>query len=142
MQVAALLAGWAFSNALLGLTHAMAHSLGAVCGLPHGLANGILLPHVMRFNLDEIPELIADIAEAMGAATNGLDTLSAANAAVDKMKALAERIGLNQRLSDLGVNENALKECAELSMSDGSIIYNPRTVMDAQEVLQLYRKAY
>ena len=96
----------------------------------------------MRFNLDEIPELIADIAEAMGAATNGLDTLSAANAAVDKMKALAERIGLNQRLSDLGVNENALKECAELSMSDGSIIYNPRTVMDAQEVLQLYRKAY
>ena len=142
MQIAALLAGWAFSNAMVGLVHAMAHSLGAVCRIPHGLANGILLPHVMRFNLDEIPELIADIAEAMGAATNGLDTLSAANAAVDKMKALAERIGLNQRLSDLGVNENALKECAELSMSDGSIIYNPRTVMDAQEVLQLYRKAY
>ena len=142
MQIAALLAGWAFSNAMVGLAHAMAHSLGAVCRIPHGLANGILLPHVMRFNLDEIPELIADIAEAMGAATNGLDTLSAANAAVDKMKALAERIGLNQRLSDLGVNENALKECAELSMSDGSIIYNPRTVMDAQEVLQLYRKAY
>jgi aldehyde dehydrogenase (NAD+) len=142
MQIAALLAGWAFSNAMVGLVHAMAHSLGAVCRIPHGLANGILLPHVMRFNLDEIPELIADIAEAMGAATNGLDTLSAANAAVDKMQALAERIGLNQRLSDLGVNENALKECAELSMSDGSIIYNPRTVMDAQEVLQLYRKAY
>jgi aldehyde dehydrogenase (NAD+) len=142
MQIAALLAGWAFSNAMVGLVHAMAHSLGAVCRIPHGLANGILLPHVMRFNLDEIPELTADIAEAMGAATSGMDTLSRANAAVDKMQAFAKSIGLNQRLSDLGVNENALKQCAELSMSDGSIVYNPKMIMDAQEVLQVYLKAY
>ncbi len=71
MQGAALLAGWAFSNALLGLTHALAHSLGAVTGLPHGLANGILLPHVMRYNLEEVPDLLADIAEAMGVAVRG-----------------------------------------------------------------------
>jgi len=141
MQIAALLAGWAFSNAMVGLAHAMAHSLGAICRIPHGLANGILLPHVMRFNLDEIPQLTADIAEAMGAATNGMDTLSAANAAVDKMQAFAKSIGLNQRLSDLGVNENALKDCAELSMSDGSIVYNPKMVMDAEAVLQVYRNA-
>jgi aldehyde dehydrogenase (NAD+) len=141
-QIAALLAGWAFSNAMVGLAHAMAHSLGAVCRIPHGLANGILLPHVMRFNLDEIPELTADIAEAMGARSSGMDTLSAANAAVDKMQAFAKGIGLNQRLSDLGVNENDLKECAELSMSDGSIVYNPKMVMEAEAVLQVYRKAY
>jgi alcohol dehydrogenase class IV len=71
-----------------------------------------------------------------------MDTLSRANAAVDKMQAFAKSIGLNQRLSDLGVNENALKQCAELSMSDGSIVYNPKMIMDAQEVLQVYLKAY
>jgi len=142
MQIAALLAGWAFSNAMVGLVHAMAHSLGAVCRIPHGLANGILLPHVMRFNLDEIPELTADIAAAMGVAGQGLETLSLANAAVDKIQAFAQSIGLNQRLSDLGVNENSLKACAELSMSDGSIVYNPKLVMDSGEVLRIYRNAY
>ena len=142
MQIAALLAGWAFSNAMVGLAHAMAHSLGAVCRIPHGLANGILLPHVMRFNLDEIPELTADIAEAMGMAINDMDTFSAANAAVDKIQAFAHGIGLNQRLSDLGVDENSLKECAELSMSDGSIVYNPKMVTDSEEVLRIYLNAY
>ena len=66
MQIAALLAGWAFSNAMVGLVHAMAHSLGAVCGIPHGLANGLILPHVMEFNLSEVPELLADIASLNG----------------------------------------------------------------------------
>jgi alcohol dehydrogenase len=142
MQIAALLAGWAFSNAMVGLVHAMAHSLGAVCRIPHGLANGILLPHVMRYNLEEIPELTADIAEAMGLATNEMDTLSAANAAADEMEVFAKSIGLDHRLRDLGVEEKSLKDCAELSMSDGSIIYNPRIVMDAEEVLSVYLKAF
>ena len=142
MQIAALLAGWAFSNAMVGMVHAMAHSLGAICRIPHGLANGILLPHVMRFNLEEIPELTADIAAAMGVVTQGMDTLSAATAAVDKMETFAKSIGLNQRLRDLGADRNLLKDCAELSMSDGSIIYNPKMVMDAQEVLQVYLNAY
>ena len=142
MQIAALLAGWAFSNAMVGLVHAMAHSLGAICRIPHGLANSILLPHVMRYNLSEIPELTADIAEAMGVAIQDMDTLSAAQAAVDTMQAFAKSIGLNQRLRDLGVDANLLKDCAELSMSDGSIVYNPKIVTDAEEVLDVYRKAY
>jgi len=142
MQIAALLAGWAFSNAMVGLVHAMAHSLGAVCRIPHGLANGILLPHVMRYNLDEIPDLTADISEAMGAAATEMDISDKAVAAADNMEAFAQSVGLNQRLKDLGVTEDQLKECAELSMSDGSIIYNPKMVMDAKEVLSIYRAAY
>jgi len=137
MQIAALLAGWAFSNSMVGLVHAMAHSLGAVCRIPHGLANGILLPHVMRYNSDEIPELTADIAEAMGMAVNDMGA-----SAADKMEVFARSVGLNQRLRDLGVKEEALEACADLSMSDGSIIYNPKMVMDATEVLDVYLKAY
>ena len=142
MQIAALLAGWAFSNAMVGLVHAMAHSLGAVCRVPHGLANGILLPHVMRYNLDEIPDLTADIAEAMGAAATEMDISDKAVAAANNMEAFAQSVGLNQRLKDLGVTEDQLNECAELSMSDGSIIYNPKMVMDAEEVLGIYRMAW
>jgi aldehyde dehydrogenase (NAD+) len=142
MQIAALLAGWAFSNAMVGLVHAMAHSLGAICRIPHGLANGILLPHVMRYNADEIPGLTADIAEAMGVAVNDMDASAVANAAADKMETFAGSVGLNQRLGDLGVSEEDLEKCADLSMSDGSIIYNPKMVMDAAEVLNVYLKAY
>ena len=142
MQIAALLAGWAFSNAMVGLVHAMAHSIGAVCGVPHGLANGLLLPHVMEFNLSETPELIADVGEAMGVAVHGLSTQAAGEAAVKKMSSFVSQIGLTQRLRELGVEEQALPQCAELSLSDGSIIYNPRIVMDADDVLEVYQKIF
>jgi alcohol dehydrogenase len=141
MQVAALLAGWAFSNALLGLVHAMAHSLGAVCRLPHGLANGILLPHVMQFNIEEVPDLLADIASAMGVNTHGMAEQEAAASAVKEMEGLIARIGLPTGLREAGVDEACLAECAELAMSDGSIVYNPRMVMEAEEVLAVYRGA-
>ena len=142
MQVAALLAGWAFSNAMVGLVHAMAHSLGAVCGIAHGLANGLLLPHVMKYNLAEVPELLADIARAMGADTAGMDSFDAGQAAVNEMQAFSKRIGLSQRLRDLGIDVDTLKECSELSMSDGSIIYNPKIIMEAEEVFAVYEEAY
>jgi alcohol dehydrogenase class IV len=142
MQVAALLAGWAFSNAMVGLVHAMAHSLGAVCGIAHGLANGLLLPHVMKYNLKEVPELLADIAGAMGADIAGKDSLNAGQTAVNEMQTLSKKIGLSQRLRDLGVVVDTLKECSELSMSDGSIIYNPKIITDAEEVFAVYEEAY
>lgn len=142
MQIAALLAGWAFSNALLGLTHAMAHSLGAVCGLPHGLANGILLPHVMRINLEDVPDLMADIGEAMGVGAPGLGKMEAGERAIDEMEALLKRIGLPTSLKEVGISEESLIACSELAMSDGSIIYNPKMILDPEEVLEVYRKAY
>ncbi|MEJ2101908.1 MAG: iron-containing alcohol dehydrogenase [Desulfobacterales bacterium] len=142
MQVAALLAGWAFSNAMVGLAHAMAHSLGAVCRIPHGLANALILPQVMRYNQTEVPELMMDIAAAMGISIEELDTLAAGKAAADKMEGFLKQIGLTERLKDLGVKPEALKQCAELSMSDGSIVYNPKMVMDADEILDIYMKLY
>ena len=142
MQIAALLAGWAFSNAMVGLAHAMAHSLGAVCRIPHGLANALILPQVMRYNLTEVPELMMDIATAMGISIEKLDPLEAGTAAADAMEALNKRIGLTARLKDLGVKPEALKQCAELSLTDGSIVYNPKMVMDADEILDIYMKLY
>ena len=142
MQLAALMAGWAFSNAMVGLVHAMAHSLGAVNRIPHGLANGLLLAPVMQFNLEEVPDLMADIARAMGIEIHEMGSMQAGQAAVDKVTALTQKIGLNKRLQQLGVSEESLLECAELSLSDGSIINNPRLVMEADEILNVYRKVF
>jgi aldehyde dehydrogenase (NAD+) len=142
MQVAALLAGWAFSNAMVGLAHAMAHSLGAVCRIPHGLANALILPQVMRYNLTEVPELMMDIAAAMGISIEKLDPSEAGTAAAGEMEALNKRIGLTARLKDLGVSQEELKQCSELSLSDGSIVYNPKMVMDADTILAIYMKLY
>jgi len=142
MQIAALLAGWAFSNAMVGLVHAMAHSLGAVAGTPHGLANAMLLPHVMRYNCDEVQSFGADIAAALGVQTAGLEPRQAAEAAVRAIEELIAKIGLPRRLRDIGIQKNVLEECAQLSLADGSIVYNPKIVMDSEEVLGVYMNAY
>ncbi len=66
VQLAATMAGWAFGNALVGLVHAMAHSIGAVAHVPHGIANGILLPHCMAYNLPDGQEVYAEVAKGLG----------------------------------------------------------------------------
>ena len=142
MQIAALLAGFAFSNSVLGLVHAMAHSLGAVCRVPHGVANGILLPYVMAYNLDEISDLLGDIAIALGADVKNLESGEAAKAAIEKVRGLIRGIGIPEYLKDVGVDESKLNECAELSMSDAGIVCNSKMIFDPEEVLKIYQTAY
>jgi len=141
-QIAAVMAGVAFSNAQVGLVHAMAHSVGALYKSPHGLANGILLPHVMLFNLEECPDRYALVAEAMGLDVRGLSDVDAGRKAAEAVWDLTKKIGLPQKLRDVDVPEDGLAAAAELSLSDGAIVYNPRLVMDAEEVLAVYKKAW
>jgi alcohol dehydrogenase class IV len=142
MQIAALIAGWAFSNAMVGMVHAMAHSLGAVCRTPHGLANGILLPHGMRYNLEAVPDRMVDIADAMDVETKSMSPKAAGKIGIAQIEALVEGIGMPTTLKDAGVEESKLEQCSELAVTDGAIVYNPRFVMDPEEVLEVYKKAY
>jgi alcohol dehydrogenase len=142
VQIAATMAGWAFGNAMVGLVHAMAHSLGAVARVPHGIANGILLPHVMAFNLDDAAEGYAMVAEALGVREKGTDDRTAAEAAIAEISIFLKRIGHPERLSAAGVKEADLAKAASLSLSDGAIVNNPRLVLDAEEVLTVYRAAF
>ena len=142
VQLAAAMAGWAFGNAMVGLVHAMAHSLGAVARVPHGIANGILLPHVMAYNLDDAAEGYAMVAEALGVREREMDEREAAQKAVTAIGSLLGRLGHPVRLSAVGVQEGDLVKAATLSLSDGAIVNNPRMVLDAEEVLALYRKAF
>jgi len=120
----------------------MAHSIGAVARVPHGIANGILLSHVMAFNLDDAAESYAMVAEALGVREKGMDDRSAAGAATAEIRTFLKGIGHPERLSAVGVKEEDLAKAAALSLYDGAIVNNPRLVLDAEEVLAVYRAAF
>jgi alcohol dehydrogenase len=141
-QLAATMAGIAFGNAQIGLVHAIAHSVGALYGVPHGLANSILLPHVMMYNMDECADRYALVAEAMGVREKGMSDEEASEAAANAIWELTRKIGLPQKLSEVGVEETGLADVAELSLSDGSIVYNPKVIFEAEEVLGVCKKAF
>jgi aldehyde dehydrogenase (NAD+) len=142
MQIAATIAGMAFTNAMVGLVHAMAHSVGAKFGVPHGIANAILLPYCMRYNLKDCADRYALVAEAAGAREPRMSDVEAAEAAINAVRELTQRIGLPQRLREVNVPRKGLTDCAELSLSDGSIVYNPRPIFESDEVLKVYEAAW
>lgn len=141
-QIAACIAGVAFSNAQIGLVHATAHSIGALYGVPHGLANSIMLPYCMAYNMDECADRYALVAEAMGVKEKGMSDEEAAQAAIDAVFELSKKIGLPQKLSEVGVEESGLEAIAELSLSDGTIVYNPKMIFEADQVMEVLKKAF
>lgn len=141
MAVAQYIAGMGFSNVGLGLVHGMAHPLGAFYDIPHGVANALLLPYVMQYNMESSLVKFGDVARAMGVDTAGMDTRQAAQAAVDAVRALAVRVGIPQRLSSLGVREEDLPRLAASALADVCTPGNPRDT-SAEEILALYREAF
>ena len=143
VQIAATLAGWAFGNALVGNVHAMAHSIGAIAHVPHGIANGILLAECMEFNLESCPDAYAMVAEAFGVREKGMDDVAAAKAAVAAMRGFTKKIGHPQKFSAVGVKkEEDLVKAAEMSLGDGSIVNNPRLILEASEILDIFKKVF
>ena len=141
-QLAATMAGIAFSNAQVGMVHAMAHSVGARFKVPHGLANSILLPHVMMYNMDTCPDRYALVARAMGLDIKGMSDEESGEAAANAIWEMTKKMEVPQRLRDVGVPEDGLEDVAELSLSDGSIVYNPKPIFEPEEVLEVYKKAW
>jgi alcohol dehydrogenase class IV len=142
LLIASTMAGMSFINAFTGGVHATAHALGALYGIPHGLANSIMLPHVMDYNLEENPDRFVLIADAMGININGMTNEQAAQAAVQAVKNLKEAVGLTQTLKDFGVPDDreTLQPLIDLAMGDSQIPYNPRS-LEEEDVYNLYLKA-
>lgn len=141
MAYAQYLAGVAFNNASLGYVHAMAHQLGGMYDLPHGVCNAILLPHVEKFNLIACMDRFADIAEAMGVVTDGLSVQEAAEEAIEAIRVLSKSVGIPENLRALGVKEEDLAEMAGNAKKDACQLTNPRTAT-LEEVIEIYRQAY
>lgn len=138
MALAQYVAGMAFSNVGLGLVHGMAHPLGALFDIPHGVANAVLLPTVMEFNMPYCIEKYGKIAEAMGVDTKGMTAEEAAQAACDAVKALSQRVGIPATLTELGIKEDDIKALTEQAIADVCTPGNPREASEA-EVAAIYR---
>ncbi len=142
LLIASTMAGMAFINSFTGGVHATAHSLGALYGIPHGLANSIMLPHVMEYNLEENPARFVLIADAMGVNVDKLSSEQAARAAVAAVRDLQKSAGLTQTLKDFGVpaDRESLNPLIDLAMGDSQLPYNPRT-LEEDDVYKLYLNA-
>jgi len=121
-----LLAGLAFSNAILGAAHAMAHSLGGERDAPHGECNAILLDHVIEFNLPASPERFARIAEAMGLDLRGMDSATRKKALLEKVREIKRAAGVDKVLKDIGVSRADLPQLSKKALHDPCLVTNPR----------------
>ena len=136
MAYAENVAGMAFSNAGLGMVHAMAHALGGHYNLPHGVCNAVLLPYVLRFDAGRMAfeDRFRTVAKAMGLVT--------AEEVIDKIADLNGRIGISARLSELeGVKPEDFKELAALAMHDTCMQSNLIEVSN-QDVIMVYNAAF
>jgi alcohol dehydrogenase class IV len=139
MAVASMMGALAFQKGL-GAAHSLAHQLSTKANVHHGVANSILLPHVMRFNLPNAQEELVQIARALGEKTDSLPMAEAAEQACLGVSCLSKEIGLPQRLRDVGVQEGQILTMAENAMADWSHPSNPRPCSVA-DMIALYRAA-
>ena len=140
MSMAALTAGLAFSNAILGAAHAMTHQVDGLIDQHHGETNASILPHVMEFNLTASPERFRDIAVAMGEDVTGLDLLSAAELSIRAVKRLIADIGLEKGLAEIGLREEFIPLLSRNAMNDACLVTNPRSAT-REEIEAIFRKA-
>jgi alcohol dehydrogenase class IV len=123
----------------LGSVHAMSHPTGAIFGVPHGVANAINLPHVIRFNAEGGPDIAdryGDIAELLGLESGP----GVGEALAEHVTELVARLGLPTRLSEVGVPEAGIPQLVEGAMGDGTTLLNPREAGE-EDYAALYRRA-
>lgn len=138
MCYACFLNGIAFSNAGLGNVHAMAHQLGGLYNLPHGVCNAMLLPIVEEENAKRAPEKFRVIAQTIGMDTEGKDDAACVDYVISKVKELSETVGIPKSLSELGVTNPDFDMLAENSMKDACAGANP-VFFDKELLIQLFK---
>ncbi len=141
MLMASMMAGTAFSLGGLGVCHAMAHQLSALFDMPHGMANAILLPHVMEYNLKVAEDKFADIAAAMGGNTTGMSRSEAAKMALDLVKQLAADVNASKYLDEAGATKDKIPGMVERAMLDNPITQNPQKPTE-EDVTNIYLAAF
>ena len=139
MAVAQYIAGMAFSNVGLGVVHGMAHPMGSLFDIPHGVANALLLPTIMEFNAPVCLDKYVEIAKAMDAYREGMTKEEAAEAACKAVRDLAIEVGIPQHLTEIGIKEEDIPALAEQAITDVCTPGNPREVTK-EDIIALYKK--
>ena len=142
MLLGSLYAGLGLANAGVTAVHSLSYPLGGKYGIPHGLANTVLLPHVMSFNISGAQEKFVDIAEAMGEMVEGLPLREAAYLAVEAVNALVEDCGIQTNLEDLGISEDDFEEMAKIAMTVARPLANNPRQVTVEDAVVIYEDAF
>lgn len=140
MAQASLQAGMAFTNAILGATHAMSHQVGGLLDAPHGVINGVLLPHVIRYNARAAPERFMGLAGSAGLAVDRMPGDEAADLLAEHVRSLADDVGVPRGLRDLGVCEEDIESLSATTLQDACLATNPREA-DQDDIRALFLEA-
>ncbi len=143
MLLGSMLAGQAFANSPVAAVHALAYPIGGTFHIPHGLSNALVLPHVLRFNAPDAAHLYAEIAADAFPRLGMEESVQGRCAAfIEELAALSRRVGLQPRLRDVGIPEDALARMAADAMKQQRLLVNnPREVTE-QDALAIYRAAW
>ncbi len=142
MAHASLMAGMCLGPVNTAATHALAYPLGGTFDVPHGVANALLLPHVMEFNLTVIPEKCRELAAALGVDVKEMEPAEAAARCSGAVKELSEGIGLVQRMRELDIPREAIPEMAEAAMKVTRLLGNNPRPVSREDAVAIYENAY
>ena len=135
------IAGMGFSKVGLGIVHSMAHSLGAYFDTPHGVANALLLPHVLKFNGVVCPELYRNMGRAFGLDMTNTTDEDAIDMVVGAVKNLSRRLNIPQTLREIGIPYEMIPVLANQAINDACTPGNPREVT-VEDIIDIYESAY
>jgi 1,3-propanediol dehydrogenase len=141
MAMAAFEAGLAFTNAHSGAVHALGHPIAGMFNVPQRLGNAILLPHVMRYNMNADMDRMVDVAVAMGEPISGLSKREAAEKAIAAVQCLLVDIGLPTSLEKVGVEKKAISELTQQALQDTFLRTNPR-ILNTKDIERIYESAF
>ena len=141
MGYAQYIAGMGFSNVGLGIVHSMAHSLGAYFDTPHGVANALLLPHVLKFNGAVCPDLYRNMGASFGLDMSNTTDEEAVDKVVEAVRELSIKLGIPQTLREIGVPEEMIPTLAKQAINDACTPGNPRSVT-VEDIIDIYNAAF
>lgn len=140
MMLGCIITGFAFSNANLGLVHAIAHTLSAHFGLAHGMANATVLPYVMNYNAPSCPEKMIELANAIGLPVTG-DKEKDIYLLGTELLRLTKEIGI-KTLSEQGIKEEDFDMLAEDVLHEPVLGFNPRQDVTKEDIIEILRKSF
>ncbi|MEJ2690792.1 MAG: iron-containing alcohol dehydrogenase [Deltaproteobacteria bacterium] len=142
MLLGSLLAGKALATAGVGLVHAMSYPLGGMYHTPHGLANAVLLPYVVDYNIIGNPHKFAEIAAVMGYDTGSRPPIEAGRVAVEAVYSLNAEVGIPDNLTALGVEKEKIEEMAKIALTVTRPVENNPRKPSLEDVMAIYRAAF
>ncbi len=142
MLAGAHLAALSLASVAMGLHHGLCHVLGGAAGVPHGIANSIILPHAIRFNAGATANELLPAAEAMGVRVDGQRPGQIMDETAERISSLVGEMNLPQRLREVGIKRADLRRLAHLAFQNQTVQNNPKRIADAHEIEALLQAAW